>query len=203
MSTLIQDERLASRVIAERRRLGLDGPDEVWDGTYVIMPNPNDEHQEIVGELITNLTLTIQHPGLGKVRPGVNISDRVADWTENFRCPDVAVFLNDSVAECHDAFWFGGPDFGIEIVSPHDRTREKLDFYAVVNTRELLIIEREPWSLELFRLQSGELRPVGRSTPDDPQALTSGVLPLTWRLVAAAPRPHIELSHSDGRVWTI
>jgi Uma2 family endonuclease len=69
--------------------------------------------------------MTIQLEGLGKVRPGVNISDRIVDWKHNFRVPDIVVFLNDTLAECHDTFWFGGPDFAIEIVSPDDRTRDK------------------------------------------------------------------------------
>jgi Uma2 family endonuclease len=98
-------------------------------------------------------------------------------------------------------FWFGGPDFGIEIVSPDDRSRQKLGFYEKVGTRELLLIDRDPWRLELYRLTHGELSLVGASTPDDPQPLRSEVLGLTWRLVAGQPRPQIEIAHDDGRRW--
>ena len=31
--------------------------------------------------------------GLGEAFPGVNVSDRSDDWTQNYREPDVAVFL--------------------------------------------------------------------------------------------------------------
>lgn len=206
MSTLIQDEGLERLVIEERRRKGLDRPDEVWEGTYVIMPNPNDEHQDLVFGIGFPLRQIIQDAGLGQVRPGVNISDRVVDWRFNFRCPDVVVFLNDTTAECHDSFWYGGPDFAIEIVSPNDRSRDKLDFYASVNTRELLIIDRDPWSLEFYRLTGGDMQLTGRSTLDDLQPLASEVLPLTWNLATPAQpqeRPRLELQHRDGQTWII
>lgn len=206
MSTLIQDEGLERLVIEERRRKGLDGPDEVWDGVYHIMLNPNDEHQQLAMYLCMRLCQLIEEKGLGQVRPGVNISDRVVDWRFNFRCPDVVVFLNDTTAECHDSFWYGGPDFAIEIVSPNDRSRDKLDFYASVNTRELLVIDRNPWSLELYRLIGGEMQLTGRCTPDGPQPLASEVLTLTWNLAAPAEpqgRPRLELQHRDGQTWII
>lgn len=112
------------------------------------------------------------------------------------------VFLNDTAAECHDTFWYGGPDFGIEIISPNDRTRDKLEFYASVQTRELLVIDRDPWSLELYRLIDGEMHLVGRCTPDARESLGSEVLPLTWSFAAAAGstvRPRIELRHANGQ----
>jgi Uma2 family endonuclease len=206
MSTLIQDEGLERLVIEERRRKGLDRPDETWEGTYVIMPNPNDEHQQLVMHLSMRLCQLIEETGLGQVRPGVNISDRIVDWRFNFRCPDVVVFLNDTAAECHDTFWYGGPDFAIEIVSPNDRTRDKLEFYASVRTRELLVIDRDPWSLELYRLIDSEMQLVGRCTPESRESLGSEVLPLKWSLAAAtgsANRPRIELRHTDGQTWMI
>ena len=193
-------------IIEDRRRRGVDGPDEVWDGVYLIMPNPNIEHQRLVMYLSMWLCQLIEEQGLGQVLPGVNVSDRVVDWKHNFRCPDVVVFLNETTAESHDTFWYGGPDFAIEIISPNDRTRDKLEFYASVNTRELLVIDRDPWSLELYRLADGEMRPAGRCTPDAAEPLASEVLPLSWNLAAPADakgRPRIELRHADGRVWVI
>ena len=39
------------RMIRRRRRLGIDHKDGVWDGVYVIMPDPTNDHQELVGDL--------------------------------------------------------------------------------------------------------------------------------------------------------
>ena len=122
----------------------------------------------------------------------------------NYRSPDVVVFLNDTKAENCDTHWFGGPDFAVEIVSPGDRSREKFEFYANVGVRELLLIDREPWRLELFRLQEGKLVEVGRSTVKEPRQLASEVAPLDLRLVPGEQRPQIEVVHHDGeQAWTV
>ncbi|MCH7988662.1 MAG: Uma2 family endonuclease [Planctomycetes bacterium] len=110
---------------------------------------------------------------------------------------DVAVYLNDT-------HWYGGPDFAVEIISPNDRAREKLEFYAKVNTRELLIVDRDPWALELYRLQDKKLVLAGKSTLDDAAVLSSEVVPLSWQLVAGDKRPKIEVTHADGKQsWTV
>ncbi|MBX6313173.1 MAG: Uma2 family endonuclease [Isosphaeraceae bacterium] len=173
MAMVICDHDLAEHLREERKRTGADRYDEVWDGVYVVMPLPNDEHQEIVGGLVSILHVVVGWPGLGDVRPGVNVSDRDDDWTQNYRCSDVVVFLQGTAAITRGAYWLGGPDFTIEVLSKDDRTREKLPFYARVGVRELLLIDRDPWALELYRLQEEQLRPAGRSTPESPELLAS------------------------------
>jgi Uma2 family endonuclease len=204
MAALIQDIDLSRRLIAERQRLGHDRWDEVWEGVYVMNPLPNDEHQEIQLRLGSVLLDAIDTPRLGKVRGGVNVSDREAEWDKNFRCPDVVVFLNDTKAINHGSFWYGGPDFAVEIVSPGDRSREKLDFYSQVGTRELLLVDRAPWSLELYRLHDDQLVVVGASTLENSDWLTSEVVPLKFRLIAGESRPEIEVVHSTAqKKWRI
>jgi Uma2 family endonuclease len=166
------------------------------------MPLPNNEHQELVGRINNYLFMTVEAAGLGWVYPGVNVSDRRENWEHNYREPDVAVFLNDCPAENCGTHWFGGPSLAVEIVSPYDRSREKFDFYAAVGVQELLLIDRAPWRLELYRLHNNELEEAGVSTPDDPQSLRTEAAPLTWRLLPGQPRPQIEITHDDGRRWT-
>ncbi|MCA9053301.1 MAG: Uma2 family endonuclease [Planctomycetaceae bacterium] len=203
MTALIADSDLQRQVIAHRRANGSDRWDEVWDGVYVLMPLPNDELQGLVNRFCTILDLVIGLPGLGLVRPGVNISNRDDDWTANYRCPDVVVFTNGTAAENRETHWLGGPDFAIEVVSPDDQTWDKLPFYESVGTRELLIVDREPWSLELYRLQDGRLQSVGTSTVAAPAELASEIIPLSFRLQPSEPRPAIEIRHRDGQpVWT-
>src|SRR4051794_22303199 len=130
MSVLINDRELEEKLRAERQAKGLDRWDEVWEGVYVMPPMPNDEHQFIQSRLITILDIVIGMPGLGEVRGSVNVSDRQDDWRDNFRCPDVCVFLKGTSAQNLQSFWLGGPDFAVEIVSPGDSAWDKLDFYA-------------------------------------------------------------------------
>src|SRR3954462_212159 len=204
MPTLIQNREVEARLRAEWRAAGLDRWDEVWEGVYVMPPFPNDEHQAIQTELVAILQSLIGWTGLGQVRAGVNVSDRIDDWTHNYRCPDVAVFLNGSHAQNHNTFWFGGPDFAVEIVGPEDSSRDKLGFYATVRVRELLIIDRAPWRLELYRLQGGQMVEGGHSTPTSTDVLTSEVVPLSFRPVPGGARPAIEVVHEpDNSRWTI
>lgn len=197
MAMLVLDRSFEEQVRADRKARGIDKYDEVWDGVYVMSPLANDEHQEIVSGLNTVLQIVVAWTGLGKVRPGVNVSDR-ENWTENYRCPDVVVFLQGTSAINRGAFWLGGPDFAVEVLSDGDRARAKLPFYAKVGVRELLLVDRVPWALELYRLADGSLVPVGRSTPEHPDALASEVVPLTFRLVAGKERPRIEIKQRDG-----
>lgn len=204
MAALITDRDLEHELIAERRRTGADRYDEVWDGVYVMSPMADNEHQELVNGLSTVMTVVVAWPRLGRVFPGVNVSDQETNWKRNYRCPDVVVFLNDTNAINRRSHWYGGPEFAVEVVSPSDRSRKKLRFYAKIGTRELLIVDRHPWALELYRLHEGELKSVGRSTLEDGATLASEVVPLSFHLVAGDERPRIDVVHTagDGR-WMV
>jgi Uma2 family endonuclease len=201
MTTLILNPRIEERFIAERRANGLDRYDEVWDGVYVVSPDPNFEHQRVVGDLFAILRVVVKEAN-GEVFPGCNISDRDEDWEKNYRCPDIAAFLPGNPAGMRKAHSIGGPDFAVEIASPGDRTWDKLQFYAQVGTREVLIVDRDPWELTLLRLTTGQLAPVGSSTLEKSVPIPSQVLPLSFRLVERNGHPEIEVRHQhDGRLW--
>ena len=167
-------------------------------------PVANDKHQRLVGRLTRIPDEVVTDDELGHVRPGVNISDRIDAWKQNFRIPDVAVFLNGSRAKNHDTFSYGGPDFAVEIASPGDRSRDKLDFYGTIGTRELLIIDRDPWQLELFRHDGTVLESVAAIQADSAGTLKSEVVGLTFVFLHEASRPRIQVSDSAvDRAWTI
>jgi Uma2 family endonuclease len=204
MATLITDPQLEQRVHRERRASGVDRYDEVWDGVYLMTPMPNDQHQEIVSRLVSILEDLIGWPGAGKVRPGVNLSDRAEGWDENYRVPDVAVFLNDTAAHNHESHWQGAADFLIEVVSPNDRAREKIAFYSQLGVRELLVIDRGPWRVELFRHTDDGLTSVAVSEVDDKKQIVCETVPISLRLVSGDDRPHIEVVASVGeRTWRV
>jgi Uma2 family endonuclease len=204
MSTLIRNPDFEEQLRAERHARGLDRWDEVWEGVYVMPPYPNDEHQEIQAAFVGIFQLCVKWAGLGEVRAGVNVSDRIDDWSKNYRCPDVAVFLNGTTAKNLQTHWLGGSDFAIEIVSPDDSSRDKLDFYASVGVRELLIIDRAPWKLELYRRTGGQLVEVAQSVSTAPDKIVSQVVPFSFRLIAGGARPSIEVTHSDGvQRWVV
>ena len=203
MGMLVTDSLLSDRLIEERRRRGADRYDEVWEGMYVMHAYPADEHQKVVNRLSVALTYIIEDAGIGEVRPGVNLASDASDWQHDYRCPDVVVFLHGSSAVCHGAFWTGAPALVVEIVSPDDQTREKIDFYAKVGTRELLIVDRDPWRLELRR-HDGRGLPVAAVGEINGAAIASESLPITLQLVSGDDRPRIVVKHGQtGRQWTV
>ncbi len=203
MATMIHDTELERRLRRERAVCGADRYDEVWEGVYMMAPMPNDEHQMLVNAMAAILQDVVGWPGLGQVRPGVNVSDRYENWQQNYRVPDVAVFLNETKAVNHSSFWLGGPDLAIEVVSAEDQTREKLAFYGLVSTRELLIIDRDPWQLELHRLKGTELVLQATATVANQTAIQCQVVPLDLILSPGKERPSIQVTHRGGRSWTV
>lgn len=202
MATIIRDPDMSEQLIAERQSKGLDKYDEVWEGVYIMSPLPNDEHQELVGCLTTILSDSIQFAGLGKVRPGVNLAADPNDWKYDFRAPDVVVFLNNTKAELHDSFWSGAADFVVEIASPYDETWQKIPFYEKLGVRELLIVDRKPWKLELYRHDMRKLSLVASEGPGE-GSIECAMVPLRLSLHAAGSRPDFVVEHSlSDRKWT-
>jgi Uma2 family endonuclease len=206
MASLVIDPDLESRLKAERQLTGADRYDEVWEGIYMMSPLADFEHQQIQSNLVVVIRTAIGFGNKSDVLAGVNVSDRDGEWMQNYRCPDVAVYFPETTAVIREAHTVGGPDFAVEIISRHDRSRQKLDFYASVGVGELLLIDRHPWSLELYRLDATtrSLLLAGRCTADHPHDLPSRLLPLTFTLTPASPRPTILVTHHDSPArWNI
>ena len=177
--------------------------DEVWEGVLVVPPSPNTEHFRIVSRVNSAFSSVIDWDAGDQAAPGGNVSDRVVDWTKNYRIPDALVCLAGTAAVDHITHWVGGPDLIVEIISPGEDPLAKLEFYAGVGSRELLVIDRDPWRLELYQLTNGVLEPVGESDLENPAVLSSCVLPLTFQLREGRDRPVIHMTHTGtGLTWT-
>jgi Uma2 family endonuclease len=203
MTVIVTDPREQERLIAQRRASGGDRFDEMWEGDYVAAPIADDEHQAIQAALVA-VFHQVMTPRGALVRAGVNVSDRDEGWEHNYRCPDVVMFTPGTTAQNRRSHWVGGPDFAVEILSPGDRTPFKLPFYASVNVRELLVIDRAPWSLELYRLRGKQLISVGKVDASVGNSLASEVLLLSFRLLAGGARPIIEVADREtGQTWPV
>jgi len=198
MALMVLDPTEEARLKAERQASGADRYDEVWEGVYMMAPLANNEHQDLQSRLAAAIQTAVGWGGPQRIHAGANVSDRDVDWTFNYRSPDVVVVYADGAARDCGTHWCGGPDFCVEITSPGDRSRDKLDFYSQIGVRELLLIGRSPWRLELYRLAAGRLELTGRSDLTAPDVLASTVVPVSFRLVHGTPRPVIEVAHRDG-----
>ena len=204
MSLIISDPEIAQCLRAEHEATDGAKHDEVWDGVYVMSPLPNNEHLILSSELWLVFRTLLKVSGSGIAYNGVNVSDREHGWEKNYREPDVAVFLSGNPSKDCGTHWRGGPDMVVEILSPNDRAREKLDFYARLGVREFLVVDRDPWTLELYQADAGSLKIVGRSTIGHPGELNSVVLPITFRLRSGTDRPLIEVTTIDqSQNWII
>ena len=193
---LIADPRVAAGLLEERRRSGLDRQDEVWNGRYVFMPLAGLEHQDCVDRICYQINRFLDDTGRdGRVQPGANVSDRPEDWTKNYRCPDVVLFLPGNTAEAKVSHWLGGPDLAAEILSEGDLALEKLPFYASVGVRELWVLDRDPWRLARYRLADGVLIEDGVAEPGG-APVRSVVLPLDWSLAADEP-PAVRIAAAE------
>jgi Uma2 family endonuclease len=194
MSMLITDPRISDRLKAERTAAGADVFDEVWEGVYVMSPMADDEHQDIQLGFAAAIKAVCGWDSGAEVRAGVNVSDRVDDWTQNFRVPDVAVFLPGGQAVNCGTHWRGGPDLVVEVIGPFDQTRQKLPFYESIGVREVVLVDRNPWGLELHRLRDRQLVLVARITAGLPESIATITVPLSIRLLDGAVRPRIEVT---------
>lgn len=202
MSVLVHDPYFAEMIKRERTRTGADRFDEVWDGVYVANPLPTIDHQRILMNILRILEDNLRNESI--VIQRWSVSDRDEDWINNYRIPDVSVFLPENPGKNRRSHWYGGADFVVEIASPGDRTREKLPFYAKVNTREVLIVDLEDPAIELHRLDESEHKIVGRAIPGSRTKLESSVLPLRFTLKRNRSNVLIEVSRLDeDQKWLV
>jgi Uma2 family endonuclease len=126
-------------LIAERHALGQDLYDEVWEGEYHVAAAPTGTHADLQAQLIQVLGPMARSAGLHIVGP-TNIG-RPGD----FRVPDLVVLRG-----ARDVTWNPTAAIVVEVVSPGDESRRKLDFYFGAGVEELLTVEPELGTLEWF-----------------------------------------------------
>lgn len=204
MAILVLDPHKESRIRSLWPDVDDDRWTEVWEGVTVMSPLANNQHQRLASDLTGVIWTVVQQRGLGEVFQGVNLTDRTPNWLENYRNPDVVVFLNGSGAVDHGTHYLGGPDFAVEIISPGEPPQAKFAFYAAIGTREVMLLHRDPWRLELFTLQGGGLVLARASELPTSAVVPSAALGLTFQLVPGVARPAIAVAHpASGQSWTI
>ena len=135
-------------LIAERHALGQDLYDEVWEGEYHVAAAPSSGDAEVQFQLVRILAGLAEAAGLIGLGPS-NIG-RPGD----FRVPDL-VFLRRR----DDPTWNPSAAIVVEVVSPGDESRRKLDFYHRAGVEELLIVEPEPRTIEWFARATDRFEP--------------------------------------------
>jgi Uma2 family endonuclease len=152
---------LPEHVIEDRRRKGIDGFDEMWEGVLHMNPPPSIDHQDFEYSLCEWLMMNWARPFGNRVhhQGAISIAQK---WTQSFRTPDLVLLTPEQFHIDQRTHFNGPPLVAVEIYSPGDESYEKLPFYAEVGVPEIWIIDRDSKRPEIHRLNQGqyEIAPV-------------------------------------------
>lgn len=166
MTTIIRGPRPreVEAWLERRHRIGLDRFDEVWEGRYVVAPDPHLNHgrtQLGVAALLLSAARRLGLHAAGTFNLG---------GPTDYRVPDAG--LTPAVP----AVWHDRATLVVEILSPDDGTFDKLDFYSDHGVRELLVLDWTTRTVRVIDLQEGHAeRPdstvLGMSTREISEAI--------------------------------
>ncbi len=154
MPTLVFDPQptVLEELVQRRHRLDQDRRDEAWEGVLHMIPPPSVEHERIammLARLLGPLADAAQLELAGTIGIGRGRDD--------YRVPDLTLLRRGFAPQ-----WNETAALVVEIVSPGDKTWDKLRFYAAHHVDELLIIDPAERKLDWVAHEDG-YRPVERS----------------------------------------
>lgn len=169
-------------MLTERRKLGLDRRDEVWNGVLHMVPPAGGPHQRLGSELLQVLAPLSKRRGLiPSYETGLFRS------SDDYRVPDQLYCRPEHQSERGAE----GAELVVEIRSEGDETYDKIGFYAGLGVREMLVVHPQGRRVELLRAVGTTLLPV---TADAQGAVRSDVLGALFVTVAG----RLRISWEDG-----
>ncbi len=175
--------------VEARRVAGADRWDELWNGELHMVPAPASAHQALNGRLYRILAPLAEAQGLvaffetGLYRPGADNDYRVPDQT--YARPE---FVSQRGIE-------GVAELVVEILSPGDESRAKLDWYAAVGVVEVLLVDPTSRGAELFATSGPTSSPATMEPISAPLFVAS-----VQATLATEPGPLLRVDWSDGSV---
>lgn len=138
-------------LLDERRRLGLDHSDEMWDGVIHLVPPAGSQHGERQLQLGALLLEMLRSTG-AKGATGIGVFRLGRD--DDYRVPDLAfgqpeVFSDRGIE--------GAATLVVEIRSPSDESWQKVDFYAEVGVQQVLIVDPAIQRVHLLHNREGTM----------------------------------------------
>jgi Uma2 family endonuclease len=147
MTTIIRGPRPpeVEAWLERRRQAGLDRFDEVWEGRYVVAPDPHGNHGSTQLGVAMLLLSAARRLGL-QARGTFNLGG-----PGDYRVPDAGI------TAAQPAVWYDTAVLVVEILSPDDGTFDKLDFYRDHGVRELLVLDWTTRTVRVLDLQDGHV----------------------------------------------
>jgi len=141
-------------LLERRRRVGLDGCDEMWDGVLHVNPGPHGRHHRIQQQLAELLGAPTRDVGLIPAMGDFNIGDE-----DDYRVPDGGLHRPGP-----DELFYPTAALVVEIVSPGDETWKKLPFYAARDVDEVLVVDPLERVVQWLGLRDGEYESIEGSS---------------------------------------
>lgn len=136
--------------LEERRQLGHDKRDEVWEGVLHMVPPGSYIH----GHRTSDLSFALRD--IGERRGLVANSGEIGLFAPeaeplSYRIPDVTLARPEQISERG----LEGAELVVEVLSPHDESRKKFPFYARLGVREVWLLDPKTCVLEIYSLVAG------------------------------------------------
>lgn len=128
--------------LEQRRALGLDGRDEVWEGVYHVAPHEHGRNGAVAMQLVLVLSEPARAAGL---LPGGSFN---LGEPNDFRVPDLGFHRGSP-----NALYFPTAALVIEVLSPDDETFAKFDFYALHGVDELWVVDPLEHTVRIWTLR--------------------------------------------------
>ena len=163
MKAVIPD--IPEYVLEERKRIGADRWDEMWEGVLHMAPAPNKRHNRLQFQLCDWLDKHWARPFGNQVDLTINVAS-VGGWPHDYRIPDIVLLTPDRFGIDREDYYNGAPTVVVEIRSPGDETWDKMDFYARLGVPEVWVIDRDTRLPQLFQLVDGDYEELPAATDD-------------------------------------
>jgi Uma2 family endonuclease len=127
-------------LIQRRHALGQDLLDEIWEGTYHMVPGPHPRHANVQGQVLTLLREPAERAGLVLLGGPFNLGE-----PDDFRVPDGGI-----VVPPVDATFLPTACVVVEVLSPDDETYTKFGFYARHEVDCIVVADPETRTIQVF-----------------------------------------------------
>ena len=143
-TVVLGQEPVVEAWLEQRRVLGQDGRDEVWDGVYHVAPHEHGRNGAVAMELVVVLREAALAAGL-RAGGSFNLGSK-----DDFRVPDLGFHRGSP-----DHLYFATAALLVEVLSPDDETYAKFGFYAVHGVDELWVVDPLERTVRMWTLVDG------------------------------------------------
>ena len=149
---MLGHEPVVEAWLEQRRALGQDGRDEVWEGVYHVAPHEHGRNGAVAMQLVLTMAAPAAQAGLV---PGgsFNLGEE-----GDFRVPDLGFHRGSP-----DHLYFTTAALVVEVLSPDDQTYAKFGFYAARGVDELWVVDPVEQTVLMWTLADGRYAEVETS----------------------------------------